>query len=167
VVAYHFDLLNLSDRPLTRITREVWFEHTTGPLVIEPTPDSERRVAIQRIHDTSNLAKFAFQLSPPLRPGESARVGYTCTGGKFDENHYWRQSMPRYTRHYTLHVRQRNVRLGGCTASEEHPDGSENSATDSLVWDYDGDDAIMTLTRDYLRPNQAVTLRWEPIRGSA
>jgi hypothetical protein len=166
-VVYHFDLLNLSDRPLTRVTRELWFEHTDGPLVIEPTPDSERRVAIQRIHDTSNLAKFAFQISPPLQPGDSARVGYSSTGGKFDENHYWRQSMPRYTRHYTLRVKQRNVQLGGCTATEEHPDGSENSATDSLVWDYDGDDAVMTLTRDYLRPNQAVTLRWEPIRGPA
>jgi hypothetical protein len=166
-VAYRFDLLNLSDKPMTRMTREVWFEHTKGPLVIKATPDSNRRVVIQRIHDTANLSKFAFQISPPLQPGETALVGYVCEGGKFAENHYWRQSMPRYTREYTLRVRQANIQLEGCTASEEHPDGSENSATDSLMWDYDGDDAVMTLTRDYLRPNQAVTLRWEVIRGSA
>jgi hypothetical protein len=75
--------------------------------------------------------------------------------------------MSRYTRHYTLRVRQADIQLGGCTATEEHPDGSENSATDSLVWDYEGNDAAMTLTRDYLTPAQAVTLRWEVIRASA
>lgn len=75
--------------------------------------------------------------------------------------------MPRYCRRYEINVRQRHVDLGGCTASEEHPDGSENSATDSLVWDIDGQDAVMSLTRDHLRPNQFVTLRWEPIREPA
>ncbi|KAB2347976.1 hypothetical protein [Actinomadura rudentiformis] len=69
VVDYRFDLLNLGDKPQARMSREVWFEHTTGPLVIKPVPDMDRRVAIQRIHDTTNLAKFAFQISPPLRPG--------------------------------------------------------------------------------------------------
>ena len=39
-------------------------------------------------------------------------------------------------------------------------DGSENSATEELMWDYEGNDVVITLTRDYLRPNQAVTLRW-------
>ncbi|WP_433227820.1 hypothetical protein [Actinomadura formosensis] len=75
--------------------------------------------------------------------------------------------MPRYCRRYEINVRQRHVDLAGCTASEEHPDGSENSATDSLVWDIDGQDAVMSLTRDHLRPNQFVTLRWEPIREPA
>jgi hypothetical protein len=28
------------------------------------------------------------------------------------------------------------------------------------MWDYDGDDVVIMLTRDYLSPNQAVTLRW-------
>ncbi|WP_131735875.1 hypothetical protein [Actinomadura roseirufa] len=166
-IEYRFDLLNLGDQPQARMTREVWFEHTTGPLVIKPVPDIDRRVAIQRIHDTTNLAKFAFQISPPLRPGEWARVGYVCEHGKFDVNHYWRESMPRYCRRYEINVRQRNIDLGGCTATEEHPDGSENSATDSLVWDIDGKDAIMSLTRDYLRPNQAVTLRCDVLRGPA
>lgn len=166
-LAYHFDLLNLSRKPLTRVVRELWFEVTGGPLVIIPAQDSERRVTIQRIHDTGNLSKFAFQISPPLRPGECARVGYTCDGGGFGERHYWRQAMPRYTRQYTLRVRQQKVQLVTCTASEEYPDGSETSANDSLTWDYEKGDVILTLTRDYLRPNQAVTLRWEVIREPA
>ncbi|MFF5261791.1 hypothetical protein ACFY4C_22870 [Actinomadura viridis] len=166
-IEYRFDMLNLGDKPQARVAREVWFEHTTGPLVIKPTPDIDRRIGIQRIHDTANLAKFAFQISPPLQPGEWARVGYICEGGKFEVNHYWRESMPRYCRQYEINIRQRDIDLGGCTATEEHPDGSENSATDSLVWDIEGNDAVMSLTRDYLRPNQAVTLRWEVIREPA
>jgi len=160
-LVYHLDLLNLSSKPLARVARELWFEVTKGPLTILPAQDCERRVTIQRVHDTSNLAKFAFQISPPLRPGEYARVGYTCVGGAFDERHYWRQTMPRYTRHYTLRIRQQKVQLVSCTATEEHADGSETSANDSLTWDYENGDVLLTLTRDYLRPNQAVTLRWE------
>ncbi len=75
--------------------------------------------------------------------------------------------MPRYTRHYTLRVRQQDVHLLTCSASEEYPDGAESSANDGLAWDYEGDYAIMTLTRDYLRPSQTVTLRWEVARGIA
>lgn len=43
--------------------------------------------------------------------------------------------------------------------SRNTEDGSENSATEELIWDDEGDD-VLTLTRDYLRPNQSVTLRW-------
>jgi len=166
-LSYHFDLLNLASKPLARVAREVWFEVTKGPMRIAPAPDCDRRVTIQRIHDTSNLAKFAFQLSPPLQPGECAWVGYCCDGGRFDEKHYWRQTLPRYTRHFTLRVRQQNVQLVTCSASEEYADGAESSANDSLTWDYENDCAALTLTHDYLRPNQAVTLRWEIARGSA
>jgi hypothetical protein len=28
------------------------------------------------------------------------------------------------------------------------------------MWDYEDDDVVITLTRDYLIQNQAVTLRW-------
>jgi hypothetical protein len=166
-LTYRFDLLNMSSKPLTRVTREVWFKHGERPLVIVPTPDSERRVVIQRIHDTSNLAKFAFQISPPLKPGESTQIGYICDGGKFIDEHYWREEISHYTRHYALRVRQEDVQLGGCSATEEQPDGAENSAADGLTWDYDEDSITLTLTRDYLRPKQAATLRWEVIRASA
>ncbi|GAA5026174.1 hypothetical protein GCM10023317_73290 [Actinopolymorpha pittospori] len=164
-VVYGFDLLNLSNRPLARVPRDIWFQCVDGEsLAIEPTAGSERRVAIQRIHDTADMSKFAFQVSPPIKPGETARVGYSCRGGKFDVSHYWRQFFPRFTRHFTMRVRQKSIRLGSCSAIEERPDGSEESAADTLIWDYEGEDAIMTLTRDYLRPNQYVSLHWDVIR---
>jgi hypothetical protein len=95
-------------------------------------------------------------------------VQYTCEGGRFVEDHYWRQSVPRYTRHLTINLKHRHAgRLVGCTATEEHPDGAENSATEELLWDYEGEDVVITLTRDYLRPGQAVTLRWEIDRAAS
>jgi hypothetical protein len=151
-LVYRHELLNLSDKPLTRIARELWFENTRGPLIITPTAESERRLMIQRLHDTANLAKFACQISPPLPPGESTVVGFSCKGGQFVEDHYWRQAISRHVRQYTIRVRQQ---------------GAENSADADLVWDFEGDDVVITLTREYLRPNQAVTLRWDVPRESA
>ncbi|MCO6010549.1 hypothetical protein NE236_36885 [Actinoallomurus purpureus] len=161
-VTYRHQMLNLSDKPMARLSREVWFENTRDRLSIDPVSDPDRRVMIQRIHDTANLSTFACQISPPIQPGETATVGCVCEGGQFLNDHYWRQSIPRYTRHYTLRVRHQGARqLLRCWATEEEPNGSENSAEDALVWDYDGDDVVMTLTRDHLRPNQALTLRWD------
>ena len=161
VVSYRHELLNMSDRPLTRVARELWFEHTTGRIVITPGSEADHRVAIQRVHDTGSLVKFACQISPAIRPGETGVVGYTCEGGRFVDDHYWREALRRYTRHLTIRLRHRGGdQLTVCTAIEEHADGSENSATEELMWDYDGDDVVITLTRDYLSPNQAVTLRW-------
>jgi hypothetical protein len=168
-LAYRHELLNLSDKPLTRISRELWFENTRdGRLKISPVNDGDRRVAVQRIHDTPNLSKFACQISPAVQPGDTAVVQYTCEGGRFVEDHYWNQSLPRYTRHFTMRLRHHQAGLlTSCAATEEHPDGSENSATEELLWDYEGNDVVITLTRDYLRPNQAVTLRWEVDRVPA
>jgi len=167
-VIYHHDLFNMSDRPLTRLGRELWFEHTDGPLAIEPVAGTDRQVAIQRVHDTPNLAKFACRISPAIQPGQTATIAYTCRGGQFVSDHYWRQALPRYTRHLTINLRHRNrQRLLSCSATEEHPDGSENSADDALIWDYDGSDTVITITRDYLRPAQVVTLRWDVARDPA
>jgi hypothetical protein len=167
-LVYRHELLNLSDKPLTRIARELWFENTRGPLIITPTAESERRLMIQRLHDTANLAKFACQISPPLPPGESTVVGFSCKGGQFVEDHYWRQAISRHVRQYTIRVRHQGAKeLVRCTAIEEHPDGAENSADADLVWDFEGDDVVMTLTREYLRPSQAVTLRWDVPREPA
>jgi hypothetical protein len=160
-VSYRHELLNMSDRPLTKLARELWFEHLTGPLVITPTTDPQRHIAIQRVHDTATMAKFACQISPAIRPGETGVIGYTSEGGQFLDDHYWREALRRYTRHLTIQLRHRGgEQLTVCTAIEEHADGSENSATEELMWDYDGDDVVITLMRDYLNPNQAVTLRW-------
>ena len=162
VVRYRQELLNMSDRPLTRISREVWFENTDGPLSIEPTEENERRVAIQRTHDTAHSAKFACQISPALQPGERTVIGYACKGGQFVADHYWRQSMARYTRHFTLRLRHRGMgMLRTCSAIEEHPDGSENSAAEDLIWDVADGDVLITLARNHLHPTQAMTLRWD------
>jgi hypothetical protein len=167
-VTYRYELLNMTDRPLTRLPRELWFEHTTGRLDIRPLRESTRRVAIQRRHDTPSLSKFACQLSPAIQPGESAVVGYVCEGGRFDDALYWRQGINRYTRHFTLNLRHAGAGdLISCSAVEEHQDGLEVSATEELIWDYEGDDVIITLTRDYLRPGQSVTLRWTVTRECA
>jgi len=160
-LTYRHQLLNLSDKPMARLSREVWFENTRDRLSIEPISDPDRRVMIQRIHDTANLSTFACQISPAIQPGETATVGRVCEGGQFLNDHYW-QLIARYTRHYTLRVRHQQARqLLRCWATEEEPNGSESSAEDALVWDYDGGDVVMTLTRDHLRPNQALTLRWD------
>ncbi|MBB5917649.1 hypothetical protein BJY24_006561 [Nocardia transvalensis] len=41
------------------------------------------------------------------------------------------------------------------------PNGNISSATEDLLWDYDGENVVVTLTRDSLRPNESVTLRRE------
>ncbi len=161
-VTYRYDTVNLTDQPLTRMSRELWFEHTSGALDIQPLREGPRRVAVHRVHDTPNLAKFSCQLSPALQPGESAVVGYTCEGGKFTDALYWRHSMYRYTRCFTINLRHAAVGEPTlCTATEEHPNGAENTAIENLVWDCVQGDAVITLTREYLRPNQSITLRWE------
>jgi len=167
-VTYSHQLLNLTQRPIKRLTRELWFETTSGPLTIEPSPSNERKVAIQRTHDMNNLSKFACHISPAIDCGEVATVSYFCRGGRFVHDHYWRQAVPRYTRHLTLNIRHRDVHmLLNCTAIEEQADGSEVSATEDLVCTDDAGDALITVTRDYLQPSQAITLRWEVTRASS
>ncbi len=165
-LTYRHELLNLTSRPVIRIARQLWFEHTSG-LVISPLNESDPRVAIQRVHETGTSTEFACQLSPPIQPGESAVIRFACEGGQFVSDHYWRQTLPRHTRHLTIIVRHRKGRrLLRCRAVEEQPDGSEHSV-DTLTWDYKGKDVIVTLTRENLLPNQAVTVWWDVIHEPA
>jgi hypothetical protein len=167
-VTYRFEVVNLTDRPIKRMTREQWFENTDGRLQIEPHPSSDRDVSIQRIHDTANMSKFACVFSPAIGPGEVATIAYTTCGGRFLHDHYWRQSTPRYTRHLTLTIRHRGAAmLVNCTAIADDSDGSQHSAIDDLVCTHQDGDALITLTRDYLQPSDAVTVRWEVSRGAA
>lgn len=167
-VTYCHQVMNLSDRPVKRMTREQWFETTSGALKIKPHSSSDRKVHIQRIHDTPNMSKFALQFSPAIEPGEAATISYTSQGGRFVHDHYWRQSVPRYTRYFILNIRHRKVSmLLNCTAIEEQIDGSETSAIENLVCSDKDGDAIITLTRDYLQPGQAVTVRWEVKHAAA
>lgn len=167
-IAYRHEILNLTSKPITRLPRELWFVYTDGPLVIEPIAEGKRRIAIQRVHDTPTLSKFACQISPAIQPGETGTVGYECTGGVFKDLLYWRQSLQRFTRHLTFRVRHRGAGiLTTCSAVEEHPDGSESFAAEDLLWDYEGDDIVITVGRNYLHPNQCVTLRWDVQRATS
>jgi hypothetical protein len=162
VVTYTHEILNLTATPLRRVPREIWFKHAAAPgLTIAPIQLDGRRLMIQRTHDAATMSKFGCQFRPAVDPGDMARFGYSCTGGRFIDEFYWRQAVTRHTRHLTISVKQEGVTLLRCSAVEELQDGSEVYATDEILWDYEGQDVTMTVTRDYLQPNQALTLRWE------
>lgn len=164
-VEYRFEIFNLTGSPIRRILREQWFETTDGALRIEPSSSGDRKVRIQRTHDTANMSKFACEISPAIAPGEVGVIGYTTSGGRFSHDHYWRQSVPRHTRHFTLTIRHRGVDLLlGATAMEDQVDGSQTSVLDDLTCEDEDGAARMTVTRNHLRPGQAVTLRWEVSR---
>jgi hypothetical protein len=163
-VTYRYHSLNLTDKPVHRAPRDLWFQHSRGKLALSALREGPTKNVIQRLHTADNMAKFACQLSPAIEPGESSTFGYTCSGAEFRQDFYWRQAIARYTREFTLRVRHEGLReCAGITATEELPDGTETLAQESVSWDYDGDDLIMTFTRDHLQPNQYATLRWEPV----
>ncbi|WP_433717063.1 hypothetical protein ACQP2U_42600 (plasmid) [Nocardia sp. CA-084685] len=167
-LTYTHDMFNMSNAPLTRVARQLWFEHTDpGGLRIEPLRRDHRQVTIDRTHDTGTLAKFSCQLSPAIEPGETGTLSYTCIGGRFVDHLYWRQDIVRFTRAFTMRLRQAGgYRLVTCSGEEVKPSGAQVGATEDLLWDYSGDDDVeITLTRDYLQPTQSVTLRWEFDRG--
>lgn len=161
-VGYRHELFNMTDRPITRFTRELWFQQTSGTLNIAAASEGSRRISVHRIHDTASMAKFACRISPAIQPGEVAGIGYYCTGGVLSRDLFWRQQITHYTRHLTVTVTQRGIgEFVDCSAIEEHPDGAENAAVEHLLTQYEDDVATVTFTRDYLRPGQALTLRWE------
>lgn len=167
-LTYRHHVLNLTDRPLTRFARELWFEHGEGPLVIEAIPSADHNVTVERIHDAGTLAKFACRVSPPVPPMGSATISYTCRGGRFVDAHYWRQAITRFTLRLQVEVRQIGVmRLVDRSATEEHPDGATHRVDDDVYWSHDGDEARIGVVREDLRPNQFVTLHWEVVRGGA
>lgn len=167
-LTYHHELHNVTSSPFTRLARQFWFKHAAGPLVVEPLPCPERNVLVQRVHDVGLHVKFACQIFPAIQPGETAKIGYRCTGGRFVDELYWRQSVYRPTKQLSLSLRLHGATvLTGCSAVEERPDGSEVTATESLVWRRNEDGIVIDITRYDLRPNQSVTLRWEYPRATA
>ncbi|WP_433734914.1 hypothetical protein ACQP0C_41660 (plasmid) [Nocardia sp. CA-129566] len=162
-IVYTHDVFNMSEVPLTRVARELWFEYADdGGLSIDPLRRDHRQISIERTHNAPTMAKFSCQVSPAILPGETGMISYACTGGRFVDHFYWRQEMVRYTRRFTINLRQKGIhKLLTCSGEEVQPGGAINSASEDLLWDYDGDDIVVTLTRDYLQPNQSVTLRWE------
>ncbi len=169
-LTYRHRLLNLTGQPVTRIARELWFETARAPLALTPDQpaDNPQHVAVQRIHDTANLSKFACLLSPPLPHGATAEIAYRCQGGRFVRQHYWRQSIQRPVRELRIHLRHRGSdRLVSCNATEEHVTGAERSAVEGLSWDTTSPEEVrVRLHRQNLVAGQAVTLRWEVARAS-
>jgi hypothetical protein len=165
---YEHELQNLTQTAVTRISRQFWFKHTDGPLIVQAEPGGDRNVLIQRVHDVGVHMKFACQIFPAIGPGETAKFGYSCSGGMFSDELYWRQSVMRPTQELHLRLRLQGVEaLTGCSAVEERPDGSELTATESLTWSREKDGIVIDLTRRDLRTNQSVTLRWDVARASA
>ncbi|GLY27426.1 helix-turn-helix domain-containing protein [Kineosporia sp. NBRC 101731] len=160
-------LENLGDTPVTGLTRQIWFKHVTGPLEVKET-DSNRNVFIKTIHDVGVQVKFSCQIFPAINPGETATVGYTCNGGKFADELYWRQTVFLPTESLRLQLRLNGVEaLSGCTAVEERLDGSEITAAESLSLANEGNATVIDLNRRDLRSNQSVTLRWDVPRATA
>ncbi|MBT8225254.1 MAG: hypothetical protein HKP61_09235 [Dactylosporangium sp.] len=165
-ITYRHKLLNLSSRPLTRVPHELWFEQTSGALRITPVSPRGHTITVRRVDQAPNLANFACHLQPPVQPGDTVTVEFACSGPKFEQR-YWRQCMMRYIRHLNIHVISASSRLTSYSAVEDHTDGSQTDVTDSIICDDDGPDARLTVARDYLRPSQYVTLRWDIAREPA
>jgi hypothetical protein len=162
VVEYDRLILNLMDRPVSSLSWGIWFKYAYDKLSIMASGSRSHNTKIIVKHDTVNLAKFATLVSPSISPGSTARISYSCHGGLFTDNLYWRQSIPWDVRHFTLTVRQRvSDELLSCRAMEELPDGSERSAMDGLTWDTADGCHTVRVTRDYLERNQAITISWE------
>jgi hypothetical protein len=171
VISVHFSrwmidpqtLANIGVRPVMRLTRQVWFKHTSSAIKIEPVPCGETRMMVQFIHETPTLIKFACQMSTALQPGSTAIVQYVVTGGRFLDDFYWRQGIPLYTRRIETELKHYGGKLHSCEATQELPDGSEISIP--TAWGEQEGDLTINVVREFLRPHQAVTLRWEPADG--
>jgi transcriptional regulator with XRE-family HTH domain len=162
VATYRFNLLNLTDRPLSRVARGLWFERSLEDIHVEPLDEDYGVMSIKSLHSAKNLIKFACLLSPPVQPGASLRFGYRGLGGEFQNEYYWRQSIVRPTRRSTLRVRHQGL---GCprrvTAVHELADGSEVDVSSSVVQENSREDVVLTFMVDNLLPDQHATLRWE------
>jgi transcriptional regulator with XRE-family HTH domain len=162
VVTYRFNLINLTDRPLGRVARGLWFQHSVKEIELESLNEDYGVLSIKVLHSAKNLAKFACFLSPPVDPGASMRFGYRGVGGQFRHDYYWRQSIVRPTRKSTLRVRHQGLgRPGRVTAVHEFSDGSEVDVSSSVIQEKFEGDVVLTLILDDLLPDQHATLRWE------
>lgn len=168
---YRQELFNGSDVPFTRLIRELWFEHASGPLLIEAVPADEqdenaRNLMIKKVHQSKLNAHYTCQVLPAVQPGESATIAYTCTGGQFVDAFYWRQSVLVPTDELRMRLTHRGIRqLTECAAIEERADGSELSVADSIAWKRTDDAVVVELVRKDLAVNQALLLRWDFARA--
>jgi len=172
-LTYRQELFNGSDVPFTRLIRELWFEHASGPLLIEAVPPDEddenaRNLMIKKVHQSRLNAHYTCQVLPAVQPGGSATIAYTCTGGQFVDDFYWRQSVLVPTNELRIRLTHRGIRqLTECAAIEERADGSELSVADSIAWKRADDAVVVELVRKDLAVNQALLLRWDFARADA
>lgn len=164
-VLFSHHLVNRTSHAFSRLTREAWFETTRGSLDLEVFEEQEtdRRVMIQRIHETPSMCKFACRLLPALQPGEATVVSYSVSGGRFIHDHYWRQSIMFPTEDFALTISHSGLKdLTRCTVTEELPDGSELVADDGLSWQREHHGIVISLSRRALLAGQSLTVRWGP-----
>jgi hypothetical protein len=161
VVKYGYEILNLTDRPIGRIPRTVWFKHTHDEITVDPVRFDERQVLIEMIHESEPQKKFAYHLSPAVEVGGRGRYGCEIRGGAFVDDLYWRHLAIRDTELMTMEITHQGHVLRRCSATEELTDGSEILVSDDIEWLQDGPDIRLRLQRADLKPTQVVTLRWE------
>jgi len=77
-VTYRHTVLNLTDRPLDRLSRRLTFPRAEGSLTITSVPDLVRTVTIEDVCDHGRFATFTCRLSPPIPPLDTATVAYRC-----------------------------------------------------------------------------------------
>ncbi|UGQ12598.1 hypothetical protein LO772_02990 [Yinghuangia sp. ASG 101] len=77
-VTYRHTVLNLTDRPLDRLSRRLSFPRAEGSLEITAVPDPARTVTIGELHDAGRSATFTCLLDPPIPPLDTAAVVYRC-----------------------------------------------------------------------------------------
>lgn len=161
VVGVRLAVRNLSERPLTRLHHEVWFERTAGRVDVRLLggPGAAGRMRVEGLYGAGPLAKFTVRFLSPVAPGDSARMAYACVGGVFADRFYWRQTVSRPIERLSLRVRQRGVRrILGWSAVEEHRGGAETAVP--VEASRANERMELRLNRHDLVPGQAVVLRW-------
>jgi hypothetical protein len=160
-VEYIYEIVNLTDHPVSRVPRAIWFKHVHSEIRIEPIQHGDHQVMIEMLHQAEPQKKFAYHLSPAIEPGESASYGCVIIGGLFVDEYFWRQSVLRDTDHMTMVATHRGQTLSRTWAIEELTDGSETLVSDQIRWRQDNGDLRLQLERSHLKPTQVVELTWE------
>ena len=161
VVRYLYDAVNLTDRPISRVPRTIWFKYTHAEISVEPVQVGDHEVHIEMQVESTPQKKFAYRISPAIEPGGRARFGSEIRGGVFVDEFFWRHQALRTTKLMTIDVVHRSQTMKRLSATVERTDGSEVLATDEVEWRHDGPDLRLRLQRTGLEPPEVVTLRWE------
>ena len=171
-VTYRYSSLNLTDRPINRAPRDLWFQHSRTKLRTDRAargtdPKNPSNDCTLRTTSRSSRAncRHRSSLGSPRRSATRAperSSARTSTGGR-------RSLGTPASTHFTSATRDLAT-VRGSLLRRSCPTVRKLSRTHPITWDYDGDDLIMTFTRDHLQPNQYATLHplgRRPLRGTA